>query len=114
MREAKRIDPEARGSVCAVKRAHVIGATDQRTTSGPADPILRAKAEDMTAPSTYAKLKKALDQRALSRHDNALACSKSLIGEGGGERAGQSNPEHDGHGSDFLGSPAGRPASFAR
>jgi hypothetical protein len=31
----------ARG--CAVKRANVIGATDQRTTSGPADFILRAK-----------------------------------------------------------------------
>jgi hypothetical protein len=33
----KRIDPEARGIVCAVKRAAVIGATDQRTTSAPAD-----------------------------------------------------------------------------
>ena len=31
----------ARG--CAVKRANVIGATDQRTTSGPADSIPRAK-----------------------------------------------------------------------
>jgi hypothetical protein len=39
----KRIDPEARGIVCAEKRANVIGATDQRTTSGPAEPILRAK-----------------------------------------------------------------------
>ena len=28
---------QARGVVCAVKRAGVIGATDQRTTSGPAD-----------------------------------------------------------------------------
>ena len=39
----ERIDPEARGFVCALKRAHAIGATDQRTTSGPADPIVRAK-----------------------------------------------------------------------
>jgi hypothetical protein len=39
----KRIDPEARGVVCAVTRARVIGATDQRTTSGPADPILRER-----------------------------------------------------------------------
>jgi hypothetical protein len=34
---------EARGSVCALKDATLIGATDQRTTSGPADPILRAR-----------------------------------------------------------------------
>jgi hypothetical protein len=39
----KRIDPEARGIVRAVKRANVIGAKDQRTTSGPADPILRKR-----------------------------------------------------------------------
>jgi hypothetical protein len=65
-------------ALSAVKRAHVIGAKDQRTTSGPADPILRAKAEDMTAPTTYAKLKKALDQRALSRHDNAFGRHASL------------------------------------
>ena len=39
----KRIDPEARDIVCAVKRAALIGAKDQRTTSGPADSILRVK-----------------------------------------------------------------------
>ena|SRR5208337_994830 len=33
----------ARGIVRAVKRTAVIGATDQRTTSGPADSILRTK-----------------------------------------------------------------------
>jgi hypothetical protein len=32
-----------RGIVCATKRANVIEATDQRTTSGPADSILRAR-----------------------------------------------------------------------
>jgi hypothetical protein len=53
--QKKRIDPEARGIVCAVKRADVIGATDQRTTSGPADPILpQKKAVDMTALATSA------------------------------------------------------------
>src|ERR1700730_4901523 len=48
----KRIDPKARGLVCAVKRANVIGARDQRTTSGPAgrqNP--HRQAEDMTAPT---------------------------------------------------------------
>jgi hypothetical protein len=48
----KRIDLKARGIVCAVKRANVIGARDQRTTSGPAgrqDP--HRQAEDMTAPT---------------------------------------------------------------
>ena len=47
-----RIDPKARGIVCAVKRANVIGARDQRTTSGPAgrqNP--HRQAEDMTAPT---------------------------------------------------------------
>jgi hypothetical protein len=29
-----RFNPKARGIVCAVKRANVIGARDQRTTSG--------------------------------------------------------------------------------
>jgi hypothetical protein len=33
----KRIDPKARGIVCAVKRDNVIGASDERTTSGPRD-----------------------------------------------------------------------------
>src|ERR1700722_2705889 len=48
------------------------GSTDQRTTSGPADSILRAKkAEDMTAPTTSATPKITLDQRATSRHDKA-------------------------------------------
>jgi hypothetical protein len=34
MRRA-RFDPKARGIDCAVKRDNVIGARDQRTTSGP-------------------------------------------------------------------------------
>jgi len=45
----KRIDLKARGIVCAVKRANVIGARDQRTTSGRQDP--HRQAEDMTAPT---------------------------------------------------------------
>jgi hypothetical protein len=65
----KRIDPKARGRVCAVKRANVIGARDQRTTSGPAgrqDP--HRQAEDTTAPAIIA-----LQQNnAPSRHDKAL------------------------------------------
>ena len=40
MRRA-RIDPKARGLVCAVKRANVIGARDQRTTSGPTGVMTR-------------------------------------------------------------------------
>ena len=51
----KRIDLKARGIVCAVKRANVMGAKDQRTTSGPAgrqDP--HRQAEDMTAPTIIA------------------------------------------------------------
>jgi hypothetical protein len=70
----KRIDPKARGLVCAVKRANVIGARDQRTTSGPAgrqNP--HRQAEDMTAPTIKrTAAKKTLDQRAPSRHDNAI------------------------------------------
>jgi hypothetical protein len=70
----KRIDPKARGLVCAVKRANVIGARDQRTTSGPAgrqNP--HRQAEDMTAPTIKRiAAKKTLDQRAPSRHDKAL------------------------------------------
>ena len=50
----KRIDPKARGIVCAVKRANVIGAKDQRTTSGPADQVPHQQAEDMTAPTIIA------------------------------------------------------------
>jgi hypothetical protein len=36
-----RFDPKARGIVCAVKRANVIGARDQRTTSGPTGVMTR-------------------------------------------------------------------------
>jgi hypothetical protein len=61
------------------KRARVIGATDQRTTSGPADSNSpHKKAEDMTAPTTSATPKITLDLRVPSRHDNAdpaLACT---------------------------------------
>jgi hypothetical protein len=61
-----------------LKRAGVIGATDQRTTSGPAEPIPRAtEAEDMTAPTISATPKEALDQRATSRHDNAMRTASS-------------------------------------
>src|SRR5260370_14183859 len=67
-----RIDPEARGVVCAVKRVNVIwgnGSADNIRASGLYSP--RKKAEDMTAPTTSATPKIALDQRAPSRHDNA-------------------------------------------
>jgi len=54
--DAKKADDlKARGIVCAVKRANVIGARDQRTTSGPAgrqDP--HRQEEDMTAPTIIA------------------------------------------------------------
>jgi hypothetical protein len=51
MRRA-RFDPKARGIDCAVKRDNVIGARDQRTTSGPTGVMTRIKkAEDMTAPT---------------------------------------------------------------
>ena len=54
MRRA-RFDPKARGIVCAVKRANVIGAMDQRTTSGPAGrQDQHRQAEDMTAPTIIA------------------------------------------------------------
>jgi len=50
-----RFDPKARGIVCAVKRANVIGAMDQRTTSGPAGrQDQHRQAEDMTAPTIIA------------------------------------------------------------
>jgi hypothetical protein len=51
MRRA-RFDPKARGIDCAVKRDNVIGARDQRTTSGPTGVIdPHQQAEDMTAPT---------------------------------------------------------------
>jgi hypothetical protein len=54
MRRA-RFDPKARGIDCAIKRDNVIGARDQRTTSGSAghqDPYQQA--EDMTVPTIIA------------------------------------------------------------
>jgi hypothetical protein len=51
MRRA-RFDPKARGIDCAIKRDNVIGARDQRTTSGPTGIMTHIKqAEDMTAPT---------------------------------------------------------------
>jgi hypothetical protein len=51
MRRAQ-FDPKARGIDCAVKRDNVIGARDQRTTSGPTGIMTHIKqAEDMTAPT---------------------------------------------------------------
>ena len=67
----KRIDLKARGVVRAVERANVIGANDQRTTSGPAVYPHR-QAGDMTVPTIIAPPQINLDQRAPSRHDNAL------------------------------------------
>ena len=72
------MDPEARGFVCALKRAAVIRATDQRTTSGPSGLYSpQNKAEDMTPPTTSATPKIALDRRASSRHDKATPTSSS-------------------------------------
>jgi hypothetical protein len=65
----KRIDPEARGGVGAIKRAALIGVTDQRTTSGPVDQILRAQGRRQDRTHDQRNAKKALDQRATSRHD---------------------------------------------
>ena len=66
MRRA-RFDPKARGIDCAVKRDNVIGAKDQRTTSGPAS---TGRRHDRTHDQTqYRKI--TLDQRAPSRHVNA-------------------------------------------
>jgi len=73
MREAKRIDPEARGIVCAVKARWCDrgnGSADNIRAGGSNSP--RKKAEDMTAPTTSATPKITLDQRAPSRHDNAF------------------------------------------
>ena len=51
MRRA-RFDPKAGGIDGAVTRDNLIGATDQRTTSGPTGVMTRIKqAEDMTAPT---------------------------------------------------------------
>ena len=49
-----RFDPKARGIVCAVKRENVIGARDQRTTSGPAGIMTHIGRPNMTAPTIIA------------------------------------------------------------
>jgi hypothetical protein len=59
-----RIDPEARGVVCAVKRAAVMGQRISGQHQGQRIQLSAHKAEDMTAPTTRATPKKALDQRA--------------------------------------------------
>ena len=64
----KRIDPKARGLVCAVKRANVNRARDQRTTSGPAGaskPASTGRRHDRTHDQTHRR-KITLDQRAPS------------------------------------------------
>jgi hypothetical protein len=48
----ERIDPEARGFVCAVKREMGNGCADNIRTRGRHDP--HPKAEDMTAPTIIA------------------------------------------------------------
>ncbi len=69
----KRIGPEARGFVCAVKRANVIGATDQRTTSASGLHSPRKKAEDMTASTTRTVPKITLDERVPSSPPEIVA-----------------------------------------
>jgi hypothetical protein len=59
----------------------MIGATDQRTTSGPVDTILHAKeAEDMTAPTISATPKKPLIS---GRHPDMAALGYLTRSEGG-------------------------------
>ncbi len=73
MRRA-RIDPKARGIVCAVKRANVIwgkGSADNIRASGASKPASTGRRHDRTHDQTQRR-KKTLDQRAPSRHDNAL------------------------------------------
>ncbi len=72
MRRA-RIDPKARGIVCAVKRANVIwgkGSADNIRASGASKPASTGRRHDRTHDQTQRR-KKTLDQRAPSRHDNA-------------------------------------------
>ncbi len=76
MRRA-RIDPKARGIVCAVKRANVIwgkGSADNIRASGASKPASTGRRHDRTQDQTQRR-KKTLDQRAPSRHDNALECA---------------------------------------
>ena len=55
----------------------MIGATDQRTTSGPVDTILHAKeAEDMTAPTISATPKKPLIS---GRHPDMAAFARTPV-----------------------------------
>jgi hypothetical protein len=56
----KRIDPEARGVVCAVKRAAVIGQRISGQHQGQRIQLSARKAEDMTAPTISATAKKPL------------------------------------------------------
>ena len=64
----------------AVKRARVMGATDRGADTIRAGGVYspQNKAEDMTAPTTSATPKIALDQRASSRHDKATTVSNNL------------------------------------
>jgi hypothetical protein len=65
----KRIDLKARGIVCAVKRANVIG--DNIRARGASRPASTGRRHDRTHDQTHRR-KITLDQRAPSRHDNAI------------------------------------------
>ena len=52
-----RFDPKARGIGCAVKRDNVIGAKDQRTTSGPTGDMTRIDRNDRTHDQTQYRKK---------------------------------------------------------
>ena len=59
----------------------MMGATDQRTTSGPADPILRVKGRRHDRTHDQRNAEKALDQRATSRHDGFATDSGASRGD---------------------------------
>src|SRR3982074_1561515 len=75
----KRFDPKARGIDCAVKRDNVIGARDQRTTSGPraSCPTSTGRSHDRPHDQTQCR-KITLDKRAPSRHVKALSTFNAI------------------------------------
>src|ERR1700704_469780 len=73
MRRA-RFDPKARGIVCAVKRANVIGARDQRTTSGPTGVMTRINMDALAFGLGKRRINWVLDADIRSFLDRASYC----------------------------------------
>ena len=63
---------------------------------------MRLMSASIAATALITAVRAAINPRMATETGDPLACSKSVVDEGSGERAGQSDPEHDRETTDLI------------